>query len=1122
MKRSAIQTALLYAIATGVWIFGIDLAIDTIVGDHVWLVRLHAILGVLAVAVVYAVVSKQLRGRRLAEQALRQEQAELESRVQKRTAQLEKMNQDLQSEIGLRVLAEKNLRMIERDLASQKATLKGVMDSAKGPIFSVDRNYCYTSFNSRHAEVMKELYGAEISIGGNLLEYHTNPHDRSLAQMNIDRALRGEVVTIESSAGDEARSRRYFEIAHHPVMDSSGQVTGAAVFVRDITELKRAEEAVRQREALIDAFFESSQDVLIIHDEEFRFIKADIQTPSYFGLDRQTIVGKSSKDLAPELIRDYGAMMREVMETGEPKRNVEVHAPVPSRPGEISCWRASFFRVPLPDGKRGIGIMGVEITDLQKTEQELRTTRNYLEALFNYANAPIIVWDQEFRITGFNKAFERLTGRSAEDVIGEPLEILFPGDLREEARTLLRRTQTGERWETVEIPILRADGSVRSVLWNSATLFAKDGKTVTATIAQGQDITERKQAEEESSYHLESVQFMAETATTLLKQETTGQVFEYVAEKVSGLFSDTFVIVNEYDPADRCTVVRAVGGERSGIEIISSILGKELKGLRLTFDPATRQRMTPGTLMRVEGGIDDLSFGLLSEPLRWQLEEELGLDTIYVIPFSWGDEFLGSLTILARLKDLGRNARVIEALVSQSSIALSRLRSEEALRQREREYRGLMEEASDGIILADSEGHFVAANSKAYELVGYSSDEIGSFRVNDLVPPEDIPLLSVCYDDIASGKAAIVEHRLRRKDGSHLEVETSARKLANGHYQAILREITDRKRTEAEFARAVQPEAFDKLFAALREIRHGEGLAMNLHRISLFAKNIQVIMEESAEDGGPASGHGQKGSSGPVHSSARARLEIAVNEFLKIGYQKLRGIAALLRIVESEINQGASPGEEQVFAHDVLARTELLKIDVEEALQFVQRRRNGGPTVGYSELGNRIAESVEALVHGIAEIGRQLNAHFTSNVNEVVRSIMPSFQGSHADTTIEVREESGVLKAIIGPADLSEVLSLLITNSLDALAGVAAEEKKIIVRLGVKDSRGRIEVEDNGPGVPAEIRGRVFEAGITTKGSGRGYGLSYAREHLRKYGGTLAYDERFQHGARFIIDLVLA
>jgi PAS domain S-box-containing protein len=135
------------------------------------------------------------------------------------------------------------------------------------------------------------------------------------------------------------------------------------------------------------------------------------------------------------------------------------------------------------------------ITGRKRTEEALRETNEYLDNLFNYANAPIIVWDPQFRITRFNRAFESLTGRNAADVIGESLEILFPPALVASSMELIRKMLAGERWETVEIDILHLDGSVRTVLWNSATLFAADGTTLIATIAQGQDITDRKRAE---------------------------------------------------------------------------------------------------------------------------------------------------------------------------------------------------------------------------------------------------------------------------------------------------------------------------------------------------------------------------------------------------------------------------------------------------------------------------------------------------------------------------------------------------------------------------------------------------------------------------------------------------
>lgn len=132
----------------------------------------------------------------------------------------------------------------------------------------------------------------------------------------------------------------------------------------------------------------------------------------------------------------------------------------------------------------------------QRTEDRLRETGAYLDSLLNYANAPIIVWDPERRITKFNRAFQRLTGYSEAEVMGKQLSILFPARSSEESLSHIRRAATGERWESVEIPILRVDGAVRTVLWNSANIHAPGGQDLVATIAQGQDITERKEAEE--------------------------------------------------------------------------------------------------------------------------------------------------------------------------------------------------------------------------------------------------------------------------------------------------------------------------------------------------------------------------------------------------------------------------------------------------------------------------------------------------------------------------------------------------------------------------------------------------------------------------------------------------
>ena len=131
---------------------------------------------------------------------------------------------------------------------------------------------------------------------------------------------------------------------------------------------------------------------------------------------------------------------------------------------------------------------GQDITERKQTEKN-----PYLENLLDYANAPMLVWDVSGKVTRFNPAFERLTGYAAKEVIGRRFEILFPANTKEISLDRIRKILTAE---FVEIPILRSDGSTRIVLWNSATIYAEDGKTPVATIAQGLDITERKRSED--------------------------------------------------------------------------------------------------------------------------------------------------------------------------------------------------------------------------------------------------------------------------------------------------------------------------------------------------------------------------------------------------------------------------------------------------------------------------------------------------------------------------------------------------------------------------------------------------------------------------------------------------
>lgn len=133
----------------------------------------------------------------------------------------------------------------EAALAEEHSTLRGIIEGAAALIFSVDRQYRYTSFNEGHAATMKALYGAAITAGISILDCMTVPADRETARRNIDRALAGESLVEESYSGEGPLSRRYFRVSHSPIRSEGTEVLGVAVMAQDITERRRAEEQIR-------------------------------------------------------------------------------------------------------------------------------------------------------------------------------------------------------------------------------------------------------------------------------------------------------------------------------------------------------------------------------------------------------------------------------------------------------------------------------------------------------------------------------------------------------------------------------------------------------------------------------------------------------------------------------------------------------------------------------------------------------------------------------------------------------------------------------------------------------------------------------------------------------------
>lgn len=182
--------------------------------------------------------------------------------------------------------------------------------------------------------------------------------------------------------------------------------------------------------------------------------------------------------------------------------------------------------------------------ELMIAEKELQSTKNYLENLINYANAPIIVWDPDTKIQLFNHAFENLTGYCSGEIIGKQLDILFPKATLNESNAKIRLSLI-EKLETVEIPIMTKVNEIKTVLWNSANIYGKNNKTVLATIAQGQDITQRIAAEQEVLKSKEKLDLALENGNIGIWEldiKTYGLTFDKRFKKMFGMENESLLM----------------------------------------------------------------------------------------------------------------------------------------------------------------------------------------------------------------------------------------------------------------------------------------------------------------------------------------------------------------------------------------------------------------------------------------------------------------------------------------------------------------------------------------------------------------------------------------------------
>ena len=166
---------------------------------------------------------------------------------------------------------------------------------------------------------------------------------------------------------------------------------------------------------------------------------------------------------------------------------------------------------------------------------------------------------------------------------------------------------------------------------------------------------------------------------------------------------------------------------------------------------------------------------------------------------------------------------------------------------------------------------------------------------------------------------------------------------------------------------------------------------------------------------------------------------------------------------------------------------------------------------------DRLSSISEGYLSAVREPKLQLASE---NVDDLVREchafVQPELERAGVDSRVEVNGESTT--AMVDEAQLRQALVNLVRNAREAMP----KGGEVVLRVQGGDGDVHICIDDNGPGIPDDVRASIFDPFYTTKRHGTGLGLAVTRSIIQAHGGDLTCLPRDGGGTRFQISLPLA
>ena len=387
-------------------------------------------------------------------------------------------------------------------------TIREIISGSRLAMFALDNDLRYTAFNSTHAANMKAMYGAEIALGGRLLDYQTVAADRETSQANLLRALGGARVVASAYSG-EPGSRRYVDVVHEPLTDATGAVVGVTVWSFDATERETVERNLRESEERFQMLFNAVPDGITVIGLDGRITAANQSQARMYRYDStDDLIGMNAALMVAPSCRDRAAQNMQRRLNGEDVPLVEYE--VLRKDGTTFYAEARTSLLRNQDGAvSGYIYTTRDVTERNSAEVALRESEEQYRELFDGVVEGIFRTSLEGGVLRDNQAMAEMLGYDPkEDLTAELVDTARQvwADPEERSRlTELVRERGVVRDHECEF--LRKDGSR---LWVSLSVRLVPGREGEAPYYEGfvQDITARRLAErraEERSHFLEEL-----------------------------------------------------------------------------------------------------------------------------------------------------------------------------------------------------------------------------------------------------------------------------------------------------------------------------------------------------------------------------------------------------------------------------------------------------------------------------------------------------------------------------------------------------------------------------------------------------------------------------------------